>query len=260
MLATHLVPFGVRKFHLVVLPLRGKKKGKHIELQMVTRSEAVQLGKTGLAGWLRKAEKLWEERKKETTTFSLDERLDYQGLLTGQQINAPYVLVYNASGKDLAACVIHTRRLKEVHKLPIQGFVVDHKLYRLEGTPRADEAHYLCAVLNSSPVNEAIKPHQTAGHFGERDIHRRPFEILAIPEFDPNSTLHKELARLSRACHRKVAKIGLDPERRIDLARREVQEALASELQKIDELVEQLLSSGAGIRKKRSNPHSLFEE
>jgi hypothetical protein len=258
LLATHLIPFGARKFHLVVLPLHVKKKGKYTELQMVNRSDAVRLGKTGLAQWLRKAEKLWDEHKKETTEFSVYEYLNYHGKLTSQRIGTPYVLVYNASGKDLASCVITTRELQKVHNLPLQGFIVDAKLYRLRESSSAEEAHYLCAVLNSSPVNEAIKPHQTGGHFGERDIHRRPFEILPIPEFDPQDPIHKELAELSKQCHRKVAKMEVDPARRIDLARRDVREALAEELEEIDKLVEKLLQNPGWSKANPSRSGSLF--
>jgi len=258
LLATHLIPFGVRKFHLVVLPIRVEKKGKYTELQMVKRSDAVRLGKTGLAGWLRKAEKLWDEHKKETTEFSVYEYLNYHGKLTSQKIDAPYVLVYNASGKDLAACVIAVTKLQEAYNLPLRGFIVDHKLYHLREASGSEEVHYLCAVLNSSLVNEAIKPHQTGGHFGERDIHRRPFEILPIPEFDPQDPIHQELAKLSKECHRKVAKMEVDPARRIDLARQHVREALDAELKKIDRLVRKLLQNPGRSKTNPSGSDSLF--
>lgn len=242
LLATHLVPFGVRKFHLVVLPLLEEKKGKYRELKMIGRSDATRRSKMGLSRWLKQAEELWDEHKKETTAFSPYERLDYQRWLTSQDLHAPFILVYNASGKDLASCVVQDGEFQNVHKLKTQGFVVDHKLYRLREPSSLDEVHYLCAMLNSGPVNEAIKPHQTGGHFGERDIHRRPFEILPIPEFDPNNPTHRELAELSVKCHRKVAKLTVDPKRKIDLARRDVREALEEELVKIDQLVERLLA------------------
>lgn len=260
LLATHLIPFGARKFHLVVLPLRRERRGRRTEVQMVDRSGAVRLGKIGLAQWLQKAEELWEEHKKETTESSLCEYLDYHGKLTSQRVDAPYVLVYNASGKDLAACVIQTRKISEAYELPVQGFVVDAKCYYLRETPGAAEAHYLCAVLNSTLVNEAIKPHQTGGLFGERDIHRRPFEILSIPKFDPQDPLHRELATLSQRCHRKVAGMGIDPKRRIDLARRQVRRALASELEAIDKLVKKLLTSNSPRRHLKGSKPKLFTE
>lgn len=119
----------------------------------------------------------------------------------------------------------------------------------------------MCAVLNSTPVNEAIKPHQTGGHFGERDIHRRPFEILPIPEFDPENPVHQELAELSEACHYKAAEMRVDPKRRIDLARRDVRETLAAELEKVDRLVEKLLeNSSHKLHKSNSFGVDLFSK
>ena len=39
---------------------------------------------------------------------------------------------------------------------------------------------------------------------GHRDIHRRPFEVLPIPRFDPQERRHRQLAELSERCHEKV--------------------------------------------------------
>jgi hypothetical protein len=50
-------------------------------------------------------------------------------------------------------------------------------------------------VLNSPFVNEAIKPFQTQGLMGERDIERRTLEICNIPLFDPADELHCELRK-----------------------------------------------------------------
>jgi hypothetical protein len=61
-------------------------------------------------------------------------------------------------------------------------------------------------VLNTSLVNEAIKSVQTQGAWGGgRDIHRRPFEMVAIPKFDPDDATHLELAELSRQAHSRLA-------------------------------------------------------
>jgi hypothetical protein len=42
-------------------------------------------------------------------------------------------------------------------------------------------------------VNEAIKPFQPQGLMGERDIHRRPFEVCNIPLFDAANELHLKI-------------------------------------------------------------------
>ncbi len=79
---------------------------------------------------------------------------------------------------------------------------------------------YLCALLNAPCVDEAIKPYQTQGAFGvrqgggERDIHRRPFEVLPIPRYDPKDNWCRRLAELSRDCHRIVDAVAAQADER----------------------------------------------
>jgi hypothetical protein len=102
------------------------------------------------------------------------------------------------------------------------------------------EAHYLSAFLNAPYVDETIKPHQTRGQWGERDIHRRPFEVVPIPKFNPEDEKHQKLAELSRECHQKVARLALTG-KSIGFLRNKVREHLSQELAEIDKLVRQIL-------------------
>jgi hypothetical protein len=81
----------------------------------------------------------------------------------------------------------------------VAGFVVDNMLYSYEASD-PHEAHYLAALLNAPCIDAAVKPFLTKGAFGERDIHRRPFEVLPnpIPLFDPEDGRRLQLAELSR--------------------------------------------------------------
>ena len=139
----------------------------------------------------------------------------------------------------------------KVYDLPVQGFVADTKTYWLE-TKDENEAHYLCAVLNAPCVDDFIKPFQTKGAFGtqsgkgERDIHRRPFEVLPIPQFNSKDKRHHELAQLSKACHAKVAQLVANADEKtlsqnIGRLRQQVREMLESELSQINCLVAELL-------------------
>ncbi len=79
-----------------------------------------------------------------------------------------------------------------------------------------DEAHYLCAVLNSELVNDFIKSFSSAGRgFGTPSI----MNNLAIPLFDNNNKTHKKLAELSEKAHDLVrrSKSINDIEKEIDL-------------------------------------------
>jgi hypothetical protein len=61
-----------------------------------------------------------------------------------------------------------------------------------------DEAHYLCAIINSTPVRDFIKSFSSAGRgFGTPSV----MEHVGIPKFDPQNSLHLKLADISKQCH-----------------------------------------------------------
>jgi len=70
-------------------------------------------------------------------------------------------------------------------------FAVDNK----------DEAHYVCAILNSEIVNDFIKSFSSAGRgFGAPSI----MNNFAIPCFNNSNETHKQLAELSEKAHNLV--------------------------------------------------------
>jgi len=246
LLSDDMLPFGYRQLSLVVLPLVNQK--------LISANDAIRKGKTGLADWLRKAEREWKQRAKTSQRIrSIYERLNYDGNLTAQSPTGVYKLVYNRSGTHLCSCVVDARDVSgwQVDELPVQGFVADYTAYWLE-TKDENEAHYLCAILNAPCVDDFIKPFQTKGAFGtqsgkgERDIARRPFEVLPIPLFDPKDKRHHELAQLSQECHEKVAQFVANADEKaltqpIGRLRQQVREMLANELSQINRLVAELL-------------------
>ncbi len=65
-----------------------------------------------------------------------------------------------------------------------------------------DEAHYLCAVLNSSLVNYLVQAHSVQGgkSFGTPNM----LEYLYLRRFDPLNALHQELAYCSQMAHQNM--------------------------------------------------------
>ena len=245
LLSDELLPFGWRNLSLVVLPLADGK--------LLTFRDAIRRGKDAIAMWLRKAESLWLERRK--SSIDLLDYLDWQGKLTAQHPTGVYKVLYNASGTHLCACVVDTDdpKTRKVFVLQTQGFIADTTTYWLE-TNNMDEVHYLCACLNSPCVDRFIKPFQPKGAFGalsgkgERHIHRRPFEVLPIPLFDPSNNVHLRLSDLSKQCHTKVAEFVATADQKtlsqpIGRLRQDLRDFLKSELAAIDNLVHELLSS-----------------
>jgi hypothetical protein len=66
-----------------------------------------------------------------------------------------------------------------------------------------EEAHYLCAVLNSSLVNYIVQSHSVRGGkgFGTPSM----LTYLNLRRFDPLNIVHKELANSSEAAHREIS-------------------------------------------------------
>jgi hypothetical protein len=67
-----------------------------------------------------------------------------------------------------------------------------------------DEAHYLCALLNSAMVGFLVASHSVRGGkgFGSPGM----LDYLRLQRFDPQSAAHQELAALSQEAHRLAAR------------------------------------------------------
>ena len=63
----------------------------------------------------------------------------------------------------------------------------------------SDEAHYLCAMLDSAAVNELVAAHSVRGGkgFGTPGM----FDFLPLRRYRPDDPRHMELAQLSRQGH-----------------------------------------------------------
>jgi type I restriction-modification system DNA methylase subunit len=237
LLSKHLLPFGYTKLDLVVLPVEISEMG----VRLLNSQQALRDGYSGLHSWLSQVENLWERQKKRGTAMSPYTRLDYRQLLSSQRPTGYYNVLYGSAGTNIASCVVDTitGRL-QAENLSTQGFFAEAKTFFYQ-TKDSKEAHYLCAFLNSRYVNEAIKPYQTKGAWGERDIQRRPFEVVPIPKFNPGDEKHLRLAKLSEECHQKVASLTLKG-KSIGFLRNKVREHLSHELEEIDRLVKSILS------------------
>ncbi len=237
LLAWDIVPFGCRRLRPVILPIR-PARGRYL---LYDYHELRRLGYPGASEWFEKAQRIWEERRTERSAKRfprLIDRLNYNGLLTAQNPDKRYVVLYNATGKNLVSCVVDRRRLPSTG-FPVRGFVADVKTWFYE-TNNDEEAYYLSAVLNSSIVNELIKPFQPRGLFGARAIHRRPL-YFPIPKFNEENRVHAELAELGRISQEKVVSL-LRAGSEASNTRRYVRERLRGELRRVDSLVAELLN------------------
>jgi hypothetical protein len=237
LLGKHLLPFGYTKLDLVVLPLEISEMG----VRMLNKQTALRDGYSGLYNWLSQVENLWQAKKKRTTKEDVYQWLDYRRKLLSQHSSGYYNVLLGTSGTHIASCVADaTGGDLEAEGRSTNGFFAEVETFFYQ-TKEQNEAHYLCAVLNSPYVDEAIKPYQTKGAWGERHIERRPFEALPIPKFDGKDKNHLRLAGLSQECHRKVAQLALEG-KSIGSLRNKVRDYLSTELREIDELVKAIFS------------------
>lgn len=202
-----LIPFGLVKFRPIVLPCQIKQTGLHLDDIDGLRVK----GKYHMAEWLSKVQKEWEKgrEKKSAILFPrVINRLDEFNQLSNQNPILRYVVMYNARGANAMAYVLDRScvpRLSITKEVGIDNvfFVMDYTSYYFY-TNDANEAHYLCAVLNSSVSNKRVKPFQPRGKYGKRDIGKRLF-MLPIPKYDSRIQTHVGLAKLSKDCHDIVA-------------------------------------------------------
>jgi len=129
-----------------------------------------------------------------------------------QEPIAPFYSMYNVSGDSflryrvawkrmaskLVATVLSTAKTPFGTKTLISTdttsfFVAKNK----------NEAHYLCALVNSDVMDNYIRSFSSGGRgFGAPSIMKN----IAIPEFDSSNDLHMHLSRMSQDAHAQVAK------------------------------------------------------
>ncbi len=224
-ISRHVLPFVLLEPSPVVLPLE-ESNGSYYTL---TTQELKRKGYREFAKWMDRAEKIWEEKRGAKTSHTLLQWLDYSSKLTSQSPAHRHLVLYNASGTNVSATYV------DRHKLSLR-FLVDHKLYWV-AVREPMEAHYLSAVLNAEALNGAIKPFQSTGLIGERDIHKKLLD-LPIPLFDAKIAAHRKLAELGSEAHRQAQVLVKDHNFPMDtsLARQRayIRTALEDTLGKID--------------------------
>jgi methylase of polypeptide subunit release factors len=239
---SELVPFGLTATYLTILPIEEYEN----RFRIIRKEEALERKYNGLANWLQRAESIWgRSRGEKAERMDVYQRLDYQKNLTLQNLKRKYKVLYNTSGTYLVSCVVENKPVIlriDGAKIRVKGIIADWKTYWME-TDNEDEAHYIVAILNSPVIDEKIKPMQSKGAYGERDIVKKPLEF-PIPRFDPSNSLHQRLSQLSRECHEKVRRILpalLDKYRSIGKIRSEIKNHLRKEIEEINELTKQVL-------------------
>ena len=107
---------------------------------------------------------------------------------------ARYKVVWKRMANDLVAAVISQ------FKTPF-GFktIIPTDTTSLFAATNEDEAHYLCAVINSKPVRDFIRSYSAAGRgFGAPSV----MSHLGLKKYDAGNQRHRQLVQISKTLHK----------------------------------------------------------
>ncbi|GAB3641560.1 N-6 DNA methylase [Spirosoma arcticum] len=201
-LARNMVPFAQLALPLVLLPLEVQKvqssEGHSLErLKLLDYKDIQLLGRLETARWFKEVESTWVKHRTENNVkISSTDYLNWQHKLTEQNLHAKFAVLYSASAKDANAFVYERGTLD-------LKYIVDKAAYAFY-TNSEQEAHYLTAFLNANSTNFSMKPFQSTGLFGARDVSKKILDV-PLPQFKADNPLHVRLAELGKACAGLVA-------------------------------------------------------
>ena len=200
-MARNMVPFAQLALPLVLLPVtieittvNGEQKRK---IKLLDARTIRDKGDLETARWFKEVEEIWAKYRTENNAkVSSIDYLNWQHKVTEQDLNKQFATLYSASAKDANAFVYERGTLD-------LEYIVDKAAYVFY-TDSAQEAHYLAAFLNATSANDLMKPFQSRGLFGARDVSKKILDV-PLPQFSAKNPKHVRLAELGKACADRVA-------------------------------------------------------
>jgi hypothetical protein len=171
-------PFGIDSPFLVHLPLVCSDG----EWRVALPQELAQNDLRNSAAWFDKCDKT-HAKKAGVERGTLFESLNYNNKLLVQNPSARRWIVFNAAGTNVSAATVENTEL----------FWADQRTYWYCPSSKA-EGDFLAAILNAPSLNLIIKPFQSVGLAGERDIHKKILELL--PKYDGSNSTMAEISKL----------------------------------------------------------------
>ena len=144
-------------------------------------------------GYLKRFDRELRNRSGYQQILSKREREFYGVMDIGTYTFAPWKVVWREQASTMTASVVGPKDGKPV--------VPDHKLMLVDCASE-DEAHFVCACLNSS-IGQMV----AVSYAVEIQMDPHILEHIRIPRFDPKNPVHCRLAELSMQAH-EAARIG----------------------------------------------------
>ena len=131
--------------------------------------------------------------RKELYVFQVSNAPFYTMFNIGEQSFAPYKVVWKRMASDLEAVVLSKVETPIGEKEVIPTDTTSLIPFRSE-----EEAHYVCAILNSSPVRFCVRSYSSAGRgFGAPSI----IKHFGIPKYERRNEGHRKVSELSKRAH-----------------------------------------------------------
>ena len=133
---------------------------------------------------------------------------------------APFKVAWKRMGSEIEAAVLSPTTDPYIGEKPL----IPQETISFIPLENPEEAHYVCAILNSAEVNTLVKSFSQLG--GKSFATPSILEQIKIPKFDAKNKVHVRLAELSEKAH--------------ELAKKDDKKALTKIENEIDELVAEL--------------------
>ena len=149
-----------------------------------------------LYGYLKRFECILRNRSGMKRYFDPDKDPFYSMYNVASYTFAPYKVVWKALTRETAVTVVSTHEDKWFDEPKV--VIPEHNAIFIP-TQLEQEAHYLCAMLNSSISSLVVQAHSSL--FYSASI----LEHIAVPQFDAGNPIHTRLAALSQQAHQLAA-------------------------------------------------------
>ena len=242
-LSKSILPFALFKPDLAVLPITIElDESNQKKILLHSADDLMGDGYLHASRWFKNAENFWKiYRTENNKNMSSENYLNWQNKLVNQNLNAPYLVLYNSSAINANATIVIRKEIN-------LEFIVESKGYAFE-TDNLHEGYYLVSILNSAIPNALMKDFQSRGLWGARDVHKKILDIY-FPKYNEEDETHKRLADISKAAHQKGALyLATNPPKeeltatRLGRLRVEIKKHLSPDMKEIDKIVKKLIDN-----------------
>jgi hypothetical protein len=236
-----ILPFYLYNPAMVTLPITIEiDKEDKKQIVMRTAGELMEAGELDASKWFANAERAWEVINAEEGRHpNSPDSLNWLNKLTDQNMNARYLVLYNAAAKDASALVVDRKDMA----LEFIAENTTHAYYTTDG----QEAYYLSSILNSTLPHVSAKDPQARKLWDAKYARNRMLDSY-FPQYDKTEALHARLAALGAECHclakEFVSTRNFSPRllgRELGCMRADIKKHLSANLEEIDRLVGLLL-------------------